>query len=163
MRLYASTPAVTMVTGLIERSAWKPRRLRDASARCVEAATLVGKAQRPTRRPHPRVRDRGLIEFSAPTVSGVAVRDRPASPRAGLREYVDHYNSERPHRGLGLRAPEPSPKVIPLRPQHQTTVSRCDWLDGLVHEYAWAASACVAEFVNPTPCEPLFEPKLGAR
>jgi transposase InsO family protein len=56
-----------------------------------------------------------------------------------LREYVDHCNRERPHRALGLRAPEPSPKVIPVRPQHQTTVSRCDRLGGLVHEYAWAA------------------------
>jgi hypothetical protein len=29
--------------------------------------------------------------------------------------------------------------VIPLRPQHQTAVSRPDRLGGLIHEYAWAA------------------------
>jgi putative transposase len=56
-----------------------------------------------------------------------------------LREYVDHYNRERPHRALELRAPQPSPQVIPLRPQHQTAVSRPDRLGGLIHEYAWAA------------------------
>ncbi|MGA2320721.1 MAG: integrase core domain-containing protein [Solirubrobacteraceae bacterium] len=56
-----------------------------------------------------------------------------------LREYVDHYNRERPHRALELRAPEPSPKVIPLRPRPQTVVRRRDRLGGLVHEYAWAA------------------------
>ena len=30
-----------------------------------------------------------------------------------LREYVDHYNRERPHRALELRAPDPPPQVIP--------------------------------------------------
>jgi putative transposase len=55
-----------------------------------------------------------------------------------LREYVEHYNREGPHRALGLRAPEPSPQVIPLRPGHQTTVRRRDRLGGLMHEYAWA-------------------------
>ena len=56
-----------------------------------------------------------------------------------LREYVDHYNRERLHRALGLRAPEPSPQVIPLRPGHQTTVRRRNRLGGLFHEYARAA------------------------
>jgi transposase InsO family protein len=56
-----------------------------------------------------------------------------------LCEYVDHYNCERPHRALELRVPQPSPHVIPLRPGHQTGVSRRDRLGGLIHEYAWAA------------------------
>jgi transposase InsO family protein len=56
-----------------------------------------------------------------------------------LREYVDHYNSERPHQALGLRPPQPSPQVAALGPRHQITVSRRDRLGGLVHEYAWAA------------------------
>jgi putative transposase len=55
------------------------------------------------------------------------------------REYVEHYNRERPHRALSLRAPQPSPQLIPLGPRHQTPVSRRDRLGGLVHEYAWAA------------------------
>jgi putative transposase len=56
-----------------------------------------------------------------------------------LREYVEHYNRERPHRALELRAPQPSPNVIPLHPRPQTAVSRRDRLGGLIHEYAWAA------------------------
>jgi transposase InsO family protein len=56
-----------------------------------------------------------------------------------LREYVDHYNSERPHRALALRAPDPSPKVVPLRPPSQIAVRRRDRLGGLIHEYALAA------------------------
>jgi transposase InsO family protein len=56
-----------------------------------------------------------------------------------LREYVDHYNHERPHRALELRPPEPSTQVIPLRPRHEAGVSRRDRLGGLIHEYAWAA------------------------
>jgi putative transposase len=55
-----------------------------------------------------------------------------------LREYVDHFNRERPHRALELRAPQPSRQVIPLRSQHETAVSRRDRLGGLIHEYAWA-------------------------
>ena len=56
-----------------------------------------------------------------------------------LREYVAHYSRERPHRALELRTPERSPKVIPLRPRHQTGVSCRNRLGGLVHEYVWAA------------------------
>jgi transposase InsO family protein len=56
-----------------------------------------------------------------------------------LREYVDHYNRKRPHRALELRPPDPSPQVIPLRPRHQTGLSRRDRLGGLIHEYAWVA------------------------
>jgi putative transposase len=56
-----------------------------------------------------------------------------------LHEYVDHYNRERPHRALELRAPDPSPKVIPLRPPASSAVSRRDRLGGLIHEYTWAA------------------------
>jgi transposase InsO family protein len=55
-----------------------------------------------------------------------------------LREYVDHYNRERPHRALELRAPEASPKLVPLRPPSQIAVRRRDRLGGLIHEYALA-------------------------
>jgi putative transposase len=55
-----------------------------------------------------------------------------------LREYVDHYNHERPHRALELRAPQPAPQVLPP-PRNQTSVRRRDRLGGLIHEYAWAA------------------------
>src|ERR671936_1544989 len=36
-----------------------------------------------------------------------------------LREYVNHYNRERPHRALDLRAPDSSSTVVQLRPPGQ--------------------------------------------
>jgi putative transposase len=56
-----------------------------------------------------------------------------------LREYVDHYNRERPHRALALRAPDPAPRVVPLRRGHRIAIRRRDRLGGLIHEYARAA------------------------
>jgi transposase InsO family protein len=56
-----------------------------------------------------------------------------------LREYVDHYNRQRPHRALDLRPPQPAPQVIPPRSQPDAAVQRRDRLGGLIHEYAWAA------------------------
>ncbi len=55
-----------------------------------------------------------------------------------IRDYVEHYNRERPHRALELRPPDPSPRPIPL-PPNQTAVRRRDRLGGLIHEYARAA------------------------
>jgi putative transposase len=48
-----------------------------------------------------------------------------------LVEFVDHYNSARPHRGIDLDAP------IPLGPTSDTSrpVERVDRLGGLIHEY----------------------------
>jgi transposase InsO family protein len=40
-----------------------------------------------------------------------------------LREYVEHYNRERPHRALGLRAPQPSPQRHPVRRRARTSRS----------------------------------------
>jgi putative transposase len=56
-----------------------------------------------------------------------------------LREYVNHYKRQRPHRALELRPPQPSRRVIPLRPRHANTVRRRDRPGGLIHEYAPAA------------------------
>jgi transposase InsO family protein len=57
-----------------------------------------------------------------------------------LHLYVKHYNRHRPHRGLGLSAPEPS------EPCQQVDASaaarqlhRRDLLGGLIHEYERAA------------------------
>jgi putative transposase len=54
-----------------------------------------------------------------------------------LRVYVDHYNTQRPHRGVGLRPPDPTnlgatPTVGEVR--------RHDRLGGLIHEYYRAAA-----------------------
>ncbi len=47
-----------------------------------------------------------------------------------LRVYVTHYNTQRPHRGLGLRSPVPAP--FPAA----GSVVRRDRLGGVIHEYS---------------------------
>jgi putative transposase len=57
--------------------------------------------------------------------------------RLVLSEYIDHYNSHRPHRTLHQNPPDPR-----ARPPAETTgvrVLRRDRLGGLIHEYAQVA------------------------
>ena len=58
---------------------------------------------------------------------------------AVLREYVAHYNAHRPHRALGLRAPETSPIRLPAAPASPGDILRRDRLGELIHEYDIAA------------------------
>jgi transposase InsO family protein len=52
--------------------------------------------------------------------------------------FVDHYNRHRPHRGLGLKPPQPaSSHIVPCSPDAQ--ILRRDRLGGLIHEYVLAA------------------------
>jgi len=53
--------------------------------------------------------------------------------RSVLKTYVEHYNCERPHRGLDLVAPEGKNDVSPLT--IDDSVKRRDLLGGLIHEY----------------------------
>jgi putative transposase len=55
-----------------------------------------------------------------------------------LRTYVEHDNTARPHRGLGLRLPEPPPRE--RVPAHPDEVWRRDLLAGLIHEYRGIAA-----------------------
>jgi transposase InsO family protein len=55
-----------------------------------------------------------------------------------LRTYTAHYNTRRPHRGLGLKTPEPRPDPLP-RPADRARVRRHAVLGGLIHEYDLAA------------------------
>jgi transposase InsO family protein len=54
-----------------------------------------------------------------------------------LRHYVEHYNRERPHRGLDLAPPQPNVKS---RAPPTGAVERRDRLGGLLHEYYHAAA-----------------------
>jgi transposase len=59
---------------------------------------------------------------------------------AVLAEFVEHYNSHRPHRSLGQRAPS----ALDSTPEHNTDpdlarLRRTDRLGGLIHEYRLAA------------------------
>ena len=56
-----------------------------------------------------------------------------------LREYIEHYNRERPHLALDLCAPAPSPQVTSVCPRRETAIHRRDRLGGPIHECAWAA------------------------
>lgn len=57
-----------------------------------------------------------------------------------LAEYIDHYNSHRPHRYLHQRPPCHGPEPqLPITDLTSTQVRRTDILDGLIHEYSRAA------------------------
>jgi putative transposase len=56
-----------------------------------------------------------------------------------LRVYVDHYNTHRPHRALGLTAPITGPRLRLVSPGPPDQLHRRDRLGGLIHEYARAA------------------------
>ena len=55
-----------------------------------------------------------------------------------LRDYVHHYNTHRPHRGLGLATPEGSEEEVSAGSSDE--VSRRDLFGGLIHEYRAVAA-----------------------
>ena len=56
-----------------------------------------------------------------------------------LGVYVEHYNRERPHRGLALATPN-GPNCQAASSSHSGPVRRRDLLGGLIHEYSRAAA-----------------------
>jgi transposase len=94
--------------------------------------------------PHPGAgapgeRDHGaLVRQPAPRVSGPTAHRRPTPRRAGLHDYVEHYNTHRPHRSLDQHAPT---RDVPCgsRVVDLSAVRRRDRLGGLLHEYEIAA------------------------
>jgi transposase InsO family protein len=56
-----------------------------------------------------------------------------------LTEYLQHYNTVRPHRSLDLQRPRPT-RLTPVEPGgRKSPVQRVDVLGGLIHEYRRAA------------------------
>jgi transposase InsO family protein len=58
-----------------------------------------------------------------------------------LRIYVRHYNEQRPHRALGLQAPDPT-AILSMRTEPTSgaiAIRRRDLLGGLIHEYEAAS------------------------
>jgi putative transposase len=53
-----------------------------------------------------------------------------------LREYVEHYNTHRPHRSLGQRAPNTA-EVVEYRPGQP--IRRHPTCNGLINQYRQAA------------------------
>ena len=58
-----------------------------------------------------------------------------------LTDYLRHYNTARPHRGIGLQVPVPIREVAAVEPptRSDAPVERVDVLGGLIHEYRRAA------------------------
>jgi hypothetical protein len=56
-----------------------------------------------------------------------------------LAEYVAHYNTARPHRGIDLDVPVPPTPPTPAGTDNIRRIERVDVLGGLVHEYRRAA------------------------
>jgi transposase InsO family protein len=56
-----------------------------------------------------------------------------------LHVYVEHHNRHRPHRSLGLSAPERSERNDKAEPLVAGQLHRRDVLGGLIHEYERAA------------------------
>ena len=56
-----------------------------------------------------------------------------------LRVYVQHYNRHRPHRALGLQAPDSPARLTVVGEDQQRKIRRRDLLGGLLHEYRRAA------------------------
>ena len=56
-----------------------------------------------------------------------------------LRVYVEHYNRHRPHRSLGLEAPDRPAGLAVVGEDQPGEVGRRDPLGGLLHEYRPAA------------------------
>jgi len=54
-----------------------------------------------------------------------------------LEEYIEHYNTQRPHRGIGQRAPNDTGNVAPIRRDRQ--VERTTTCAGLINQYRPAA------------------------
>jgi transposase InsO family protein len=59
--------------------------------------------------------------------------------RRVLTAYLAHYNTARPHRGLGLDIPVPVPDLDPVALNADGPIERVAVLGGLIHEYRRAA------------------------
>lgn len=57
--------------------------------------------------------------------------------RTLLVEYIDHYNTHRPHRGINQRAPNDTGEVVAIQPGHP--IERHTACNGLINEYRTAA------------------------
>ncbi|MGW7595640.1 integrase core domain-containing protein, partial [Streptomyces rubiginosohelvolus] len=73
--------------------------------------------------------------------------------RTVLDQYAEHYNAGRAHRGLGLRAPDDAPNVIPLP---AVTVRRRQVLGGLLNEYLPEATPAASPSAGNTQLSSLI-------
>jgi len=60
-------------------------------------------------------------------------------PEHVLTDYVAHYNTARPHRGIDLDVPIPPADPTPAGIENVRRIERVHVLGGLIHEYRGAA------------------------
>lgn len=117
--------------------------IHDRDAKFVDSfdAILRGEGVRVIRTPMRAPRANAVAERWVRTVRSECLDDLLVIGRRHLerilREYLAHYNTERPHRALALAAPTrelPEPRGSP-----PTMIRRRDVLGGLIHEYRAAA------------------------
>ncbi len=80
--------------------------------------------------------ERFVLTARSECLDWVLIRSERHAERV-LREFVAHYNEERPHRAIDLEQPVPLLTVRPF--ESRDRVERIDRLGGLLHEYRLAA------------------------
>lgn len=80
--------------------------------------------------------ERWVLTVRTECLDCILIRSRRHLERV-LREYVEHYDRARPHRGLALKTPES--RGDPPECQGAVRLTRRNVLGGLIHEYENAA------------------------
>jgi putative transposase len=130
---------------LVERKEAVRALIRDRDRKFTSRFDAVFEAQgvRVVRTPVQAPEANGIAERFVRTVRSecldwLLIRNTPHLEHT-LKVFVDHYNSGRPHRSLGLVPPNGRPPVKPKAIGEATKVRRRDRLGGLLHEYQRAA------------------------
>ena len=102
----------------------------------TEGATVI---KTPVRAPNANAHaERWVRTVRAECLDWLLIAGRRQLKRV-LQIYVEHYNTQRPHRALGLDCPDPPVKPASPPESQDGRIHRIDRLDGLLHEYARAA------------------------
>ena len=80
--------------------------------------------------------ERWILTARRECLDWILIRGRNHLERV-LSTYIQHYNQQRPHRGLQLRTPQAP--LAPTAPHSPVPIVRHDILGGLIHEYRKAA------------------------
>ncbi len=80
--------------------------------------------------------ERFVLTARSECMDWVLIRSERHAERV-VREFVAHYNEERPHRSINLEAPVPN--LARRRFEGGDAIERLDRLGGLLHEYRLAA------------------------
>ena len=105
----------------------------------VFAAAGVNVIKIPPRAPRANAfAERWVRTVRSECLDWTSIRNRRHLHRV-LTDYLEHYNGGRPHRGIGLDVPVPTPLATVTTLPVVDRVERVDVLGGLIHEYRRAA------------------------